>query len=216
MKKVKYFALLLVAGTLGFGLTSCDKDDDNDDNNNSGTLTEATNYAAVGTVDGQSVNITDGYVTINHTGSNTGILTSNVVFGTKVQNTVSDATPAVEVRFGDLYYSSNNYADKDLFYNYFVTGSGQFTYGIDASGSTSERKVNIIYTDANGDVWRTTDGSGAQAGSTFEITQMLQLNKESGYVLKFRAKFHCNLYNGDGDMITADFTNFVGQVETYE
>ncbi len=212
MKKVKYYALLLVAATIGFGLTSCDKDDDDDDN---ATLQNA-NYVVKGTVNGQAIDITDGYVTTGWTGTNTGLLNSNVVFATRVRPSVSVDMPSIEVRLGDSYYSSNDYSDQDQFYDYFRTGSGQWAYGIDAGGDATERKVEILYTDANGDVWSSANGSASQAGSTFEITEVYKSNKTSGYVLKFRAKLQCNLYNDNGDAIVANITNFIGQVETYE
>jgi len=138
------------------------------------------------------------------------------VFSTKVRPSLSVDVPAIEVRLGDLYYSSNDYADQDNFYDYFRTGSGQWAYGIDNGGDLTERKVDVIYTDANGDTWSSNNDPGSQAGSTFEITELYKSNKTSGYVLKFRAKLHCLLYNSNGDSITADITDFVGQVETYE
>jgi hypothetical protein len=210
--KTRFFKALLFTGIIAVSFTACKKDDDD----TTDTSLQNANYVVKGTVNGQSVNITDGYVTTGWSGSNTGILTSNIVFNTKVRPSLSVDMPALEVRLGDLYYSSNDFSDQNQFYDYFRTGSAQWAYGIDASGSVTERKVDIVFTDSNGDTWSSANAPASQAGSTFEITELYKSNKNSGYVLKFRAKLHCNLYNNNGNAIVADITDFVGQVETYE
>jgi hypothetical protein len=40
--------------------------------------------------------------------------------------------------------------------------------------------------------------------------------KPTGSVLKYKAAFLCKLYDGNGNVIDANITNFIGQVETYE
>ncbi|UPT66801.1 MAG: hypothetical protein M0D57_20600 [Sphingobacteriales bacterium JAD_PAG50586_3] len=210
--KTQFLKAFLLVGIIAATFTACKKDDDSDDD----VTLEQANYVVKGTVNNQAVNITDGYATTGWDGSQTGLLSSNIVFRSKVKPSLSVDVPAVDIRFGDLYYSSNDYTDQDNFYDYFRTGSGQWAYGIDTDGDATERKVDVIFTDANGDVWSSTNGSGSQAGSTFEITEVFKSNKSSGYVLKFRAKLRCNLYNDNGDAIVADITEFIGQVETYE
>lgn len=210
--KTQFFKAFLLVGIIAVTFTACKKDEDDND---SVTLEQA-NYIVKGTVNGQAVNITDGYATTGWDGSQAGLFSSNIVFRTKVKPSLSVDVPALEVRLGDLYYSSNDYTDQDQFYDYFRTGAGQWAYGIDTDGDVTERNINIIFTDANGDVWSSANNPGSQAGSTFEITEIFKSNKSSGYVLKFRAKLHCNLYNDNGNAIIADITDFVGQVETYE
>jgi hypothetical protein len=210
--KTRFFKAFLLIGAIAVTFIACKKDDDDNDD----VTLENANYVVKGTVNNQSVNITDGYVTTGWDGSQTGLLSSNIVFRTKVKPSLSVDVPALEIRLGDLYYSSNDYTDQDQFYDYFRTGAGQWAYGIDTDGDVTERNVNIIYTDANGDVWSSANAPASQAGSTFEITEIFKSNKSSGYVLKFRAKLHCNLYNANGDAIVADITDFIGQVETYE
>ncbi|HTQ27048.1 MAG TPA: hypothetical protein VMI35_02935, partial [Puia sp.] len=59
--------------------------------------------------------------------------------------------------------------------------------------------IVIVWTDAVGDQWKTSEGS--QAGSYFSIaSEEPQYSGVSGYIsgIHVTAVFHCTLYNGQG------------------
>lgn len=213
MKKRIFITGTMAALAFATLFTACKDDDDNDTNVG---FNANTNFAAVGTVNGQSLNTDDGYVTTGWE-SETSILNgATVAFTSTVRPSVSVDRPSVKVILGNLRYPDNDFDDKADFYDYFRTGAGQFTYGMEIDDENTNRKVDIVFVDANGDTWRSDWGSEAQPSSNFQITDTLHSNKPNGYVLKYRAKFNCKLYNENGDAIDANITDFVGQVETYE
>ena len=68
--------------------------------------------------------------------------------------------------------------------------------------------IQLIWFDSSGKTWQTTNGSGDQTGSYFQITKS-QSNpytsvpgyEDYSYASDIWAKFECNLYDGEGHML---------------
>lgn len=212
--KSKFLVTGLLAGIAVVSmLTSCKDDDDVTPD----AFTATTPYAAVGTVAGQQINTTNGSVIIGWDSLIVPLIDGGSInFTTKVRPSPSVDLPSVMVTLGNLRYSDNSFDDQAKFYDYFRTGAGQFSYGVDITDGSTNRNVDVSYVDASGVTWASNLGSALQPGSVFQITDTVRMYKPTGSVLKYKAAFQCKLYDGNGNVIDANITNFIGQVETYE
>jgi hypothetical protein len=212
--KSKFLITGLLAGVAVVSmLTSCKDDDDTTPD----AFTATTPFAAVGTVAGQQINTTNGSVIIGWDSLIVPLIDGGSInFVSKVKPGPSVDLPSVQVTLGNLRYSDNSFDDQAKFYDYFRTGASQFTYGVDITDGSTNRNVDVSYVDASGVTWASNLGSALQPGSVFQITDTVHMYKPTGSVLKYKAAFLCKLYDGNGNVIDANITNFIGQVETYE
>lgn len=74
---------------------------------------------------------------------------------------------------------------------------GTYPYSKDAVDG-----VSVGWTDKAGNHWRTSSGSANQAGSSFKITSVKDVNALNGYFVAVTAEFNCNLYNETGSKKT--------------
>jgi hypothetical protein len=213
MKKAKFLAVLALAFTVGATFTSCNNDDDDDDNNNPPAgLTVNTPATVVGTVDGASLNLANGFGLVGWDG---GIDPdgSNINFISGIQQSFDNEEPSLNIRLGNVFYPTNDFDNATNFYNYLTTGASGFAYGIGNTQGSTTKKVNIDFTDAQGNGWGTQATS--QTGSTFEITDTVHYNFLGNRGIKFRAKFNCKIFDGN-TVKTLNVTDYVGAIETYQ
>ena len=89
--------------------------------------------------------------------------------------------------------------------------AGNFNYGVGEMGSTGSSIVDGIsvwYLDENMILWNSE--AGPQNGSKFTVTEMW--SSSTGTV--FRAKFSCNLYDGNGNSIKVENGAISGKLFT--
>ncbi len=102
-------------------------------------------------------------------------------------------TNVFELKVGTLTYSED-FFDPALFQQFFQPGARMF-------GSTTTinlSRVAIEYTDPDGMLWSTQQGSALQDGSAFEFTQAATDQDDQGIWARVIAQFNCTVYNASG------------------
>ncbi len=105
----------------------------------------------------------------------------------------SVSTNVFELKVGTLNYA-DDFFDPALFQQFFNVGPR--TFGNTTSINLS--RVAIEYTDDNGVLWSTQQGSALQIGSAFEFTEVATDQDDQGVWVKAIAQFSCTVYNASG------------------
>jgi hypothetical protein len=210
MKKLLY---LLLAISL---FASCKKDSNDDttptpstggnNNNTGGSITiNSTNQVSM-KVDGTPLSKIENGSNVESSVHSNSLLapypdTSHGIWGSSLYNPSATET-YINITKGGLKFIGAP-ASNTAFKNFFNPG----TYSYDVSGSTYLTGIEISLFE-NSVFYSSSMGS--QAGSSFTITDMVEVTGGSYYAVKVRATFHCKVYDGVGGIKTLTEGIYVG------
>ena len=195
MKKKTHYMLigLLVATTF----TACKKDDDDDNPPPAPSVTVNSDPQVSGKVDGTDFKYLtsgSGQTHLGYIGHSGGIAiapdSSFFIMESGFEDIMTgDITFGIDMgTFGFVIPSDSN----DL-KNFFAIK--QWAYS-----DMAENGVYIYYTDSNGFMWTTSDGTADQTGSTFSLEDRRYFEFSGENYVRIKASFNCKVYNGLGSV----------------
>ncbi|TVR82116.1 MAG: hypothetical protein EA412_02020 [Chitinophagaceae bacterium] len=177
-------------------MSSCDKDNYWDENNvgiGNGGVIMASPFYAEASIDGKKREFKDGQDGYRNTFGSKGVSLDG--FGTflEKQKVAFDGSQNITVYFMERFLDEPSNEDiKNMF------RKGKYNFGNSNAGSSG---VEIEYKDASGTVWSTSNGSGMQAGSSFEVINHYSNHFDTYTPYITEAVFSCKLYDDNGNVM---------------
>lgn len=198
------------AGSYTVTLTAYSKKEKKSHESSQTITINAEQYRFSGTIDGASVSYNTAMpqfsLGFNNSSSIGGSLSTKIV-GSFIYNSDNNDIPSIQIRIGTLSYVGGSEAPASDFTNFISPISYPYS-------NNAQAGVQIIYEDANGDVWRS--DSGAQTGSTFAISSRTNtVNAFGEQQVSFRAIFNVKLYNSSGNVKNVTNGYFYGAFSNY-
>lgn len=206
---MKKHSLYLALGVL-VTFASCTKktqstsSSSNNNNTNNGITVNSTPQFT-GSIGGTSYSLVNGTTYTNGTGSSKG--GSNPKTATYSSYIVNAANSGININKGTISYpSTSSMPDTATFRLFFAPNT--YSYSVNYVNG-----VEVTWTDANGVIWSTSNGTGSQTGSTFKITAEQYANDLGYQDEKVLINFSCTLYNPGGTSMQLTNGVFVGYFE---